>query len=393
MTRTRVNVIGVLVVMAVGVAAEQQPSQVQLGILRVPACQPATDPEYGRVAAKAIPIGGGPGYMAARKRNYFNALRGPQGQVLRVASSVGSSPLPGDPERAIIDSHSVTYDGESGPVTTTLFMDAYHYAAPKAPAGFTCSAPLAAALPIPPADPFKVTPALVSLAIEQGTGSDVTPIRLDTATPRGYFFDRFVLIALQARAAADAGMPLDPAKPSKELEALGSAVLAYPLTCGDRTIPATNVELSTAQGAVARNPAGEPLRGEALGKAFPGVMAPPGSIGLHFRGAQPTEGKISYAEGCDGSPAEARLSFRAEPPRLIEMVPGVLPPGTLEPEPVVYVQVILDQEGRVARPQYLGGPRSLYPAALEALAKWRTQPIRVNGAPVVSPNVAQVPFK
>lgn len=79
--------------------------------------------------------------------------------------------------------------------------------------------------------------------------------------------------------------------------------------------------------------------------------------------------------------------------RLIEMVPGVLPPGAVEPEPVVYVQVILDQQGRVARPQYLGGPRSLYPAALEALAKWRTQPIRVNGAPVVTPNVAQVPFK
>jgi hypothetical protein len=74
------------------------------------------------------------------------------------------------------------------------------------------------------------------------------------------------------------------------------------------------------------------------------------------------------------------------------MVPGVLPPGTSEAEPVVYVQVIVDQEGRIARPQYLGGPRSLYPAALDTLAKWRAQPIRVNGAPVVTPNVLQVPF-
>ena len=328
MTRSRSNVVGVLLVMTAGVAAQPPASQVQLGILRVPACQPASDPEYGRVETKAIPIGGGPGFMAARKRNYFNALRGPQGQVLRVANSVGSRVLPGDPERAIIDSHVVTYDGESGPVTITLFMDAYHYAAPKVPAGFTCGAPLAGALPIPPADPFKVTPALVSLAIEQGSKTDVTPIRLDTSIARGFFFDRYALIALQARAAAGAGTPLDPAKPSKELEALGSAVLAYPLSCGDRTIPPTNVELvATQQAPIARNPAGEPLRGEALTKAFPGVPAPPGSIGLYFRGAQPAQGKITYAEGCDGSPAEAMLSFRAEPPRLIEMVPGVLPPA------------------------------------------------------------------
>jgi hypothetical protein len=393
MTRNGVNVVGVLLVMTGGLAAQQPASQVQLGVLRVPACQPASDPEYGRVATKAIAIGGGPAYMAARQRNYLNALRGPQGQVLRTGGGVGSSPLPGDPERAIIDTYNVTYDGDSGPVTTTLYMDAYHYNAPKAPAGFTCGAPLASAVSIPPADPFTVTPALVSLAIEQGAKVDVTPIRLDPTVPRGYFFDRYALIALHARAAADAGTPLDPTQPSKELEALGSGVLGYPLSCGDRTISATNVELVAGQGRIARNPAGEPLRGEALAKAFPGVPAPSGSIGLFFRAAQPTQGTITYEEGCNGSPAEVMVSFRAEPPRLIEMVPGVLPPGAAEAEPVVYVQVILDQEGRIARPLYVGGPRSLYPAALDVLTKWRTQPIRVNGTPVVTPNVLQVPFR
>jgi hypothetical protein len=393
MTRSRSNVVGLFLIMTAGVAAQQPASQVQLGILRVPACQPATDPEYGRVAAKAIAVGGGPAYIAARQRRYLDALRGPQGQVLRVGNAVGSLGLAGDPEKAIIDSYVVTYDGDSGPVTTTLYLDAYHYAAPKAPAGFTCGSPLAAAVSIPPADPFEVSPALVSLAIEQGTTADVTPIRLDTSTSRGYFFDRYSLIALRARAAAGAGTPLDPAKPSKEFEALGSAVLAYPLNCGDRTILPANVELVTGQQApIARNPAGEPLRGEALAKAFPGVPAPSGSIGLYFRGAQPAEGKITYVEGCDGSPAEVMLSFRTEPPRLLAMVPGVLPPGSVEAEPVVYVQVLLDQEGRVARPKYLGGPRSLYPAAVDALTKWRTQPTRINGVPVVTPNVLQVPF-
>jgi hypothetical protein len=379
--------------MTIGVAAQQPATQVPLGVLRVPACPPASDPEYGRVAAKAIAIGGGPAYMVGRQRSYLNALRGPQGQVLKIGNGVGSGRLAGDPEGAIIDSYVVTYDGESGPITTTLYMDAYHYAAPKAPAGFTCGAPLATAAPIPPADPFKVTPALVSLAIEQGTKTDVTPISLDPSTQRGYFFDRYVLIALQARAAAGAGTPIDPATPAKQFEALGSGVLAYPLICGDRTIPPTDVELRTAQQVVIpRNPAGEPLRGEALAKAFPGLPAPSGSIGLYFRTAQPAQGRVTYAEGCDGAPAESALTFRVEPPRLIEMVPGVLPPGTSEAEPVVYVQVIVDQEGKVARPQYLGGPRSLYPAALEVLTKWRAQPIRVNGAPVVTPNVLQVPF-
>jgi hypothetical protein len=73
-------------------------------VIRVPPCQPASDPEYGLVQKKPIPIGGGPMYMAGRQRNYLNALRGPQGQVLRIGNTVGSAPVPGDPERAIVDS-------------------------------------------------------------------------------------------------------------------------------------------------------------------------------------------------------------------------------------------------------------------------------------------------
>jgi hypothetical protein len=60
---SRAIAVGVLLVTTAGVSAQQPPAQVQLGVLRVPACQQATDPEYGRVAMKAIAIGGGPGYM------------------------------------------------------------------------------------------------------------------------------------------------------------------------------------------------------------------------------------------------------------------------------------------------------------------------------------------
>ena len=133
-----------------------------------------------------------------------------------------------------------------------------------------------------------------------------------------------------------------------------------------------------------------------LAKTFPDVAAPAGSIGIRFRNGQPTEATITYAEGCNGSPAQTTLPFRLEQARLLELVPGVIPngvAGVADAEPVVYIQVLIDPEGHIARPQYLGGPRSLYPAAVDALAKWRVQPIRVNGSGVVTPNVVQVPFR
>jgi hypothetical protein len=386
---------GPLLVMSGSLAAQQPEPSVVLGAIRVPACQTAGDPEYGLVANKAVAIGGGPVFMAARQRRYLAALRGPQGQTVTIGSR-GSVPLPGDPEHAVIDGYHVTYEVDGQLVEKTIFMDAYHYDAPKAPAGFTCATPLASAAGIPPADPVKATAAAVALAIEHGSKADIAPIKLDPTSPRGYLFDRYDLIALEARAAANAGTPYDPARPPKEFDAIGSAVIAYPVSCGDRTIPATNVELKAAQGPIGRDASGGVLQGEELAKTFPDVATPAGSIGIRFRNGQPTEAMITYAEGCNGSPAETTLPFRVEQARLLELVPGVIPngvAGVADAEPVVYIQVLIDPEGHIARPQYLGGPRSLYPAAVDALAKWRVQPIRVNGSGVVTPNVVQVPFR
>jgi hypothetical protein len=395
MSRGLLFLFGALLVIRPSLAAQQAEPSVALGAIRVPACQMAGDPEYGLVANKAVAIGGGPVFMAARQRRYLAALRGPQGQTVTIGSR-GSVPLPGDPEHAIIDGYHVSYEVDGQPVEKTIFMDAYHYDAPKAPAGFTCATPLASAAGIPPADPVKATAAVVALAIEQASKADVAPIKLDPTSPRGYFLDRYALIELEARAAVNAGTPYDPVRPPKEFEAIGSAVIAYPVSCGDRTIPVTNVELKAAQGPIARDASGGVLQGEELAKTFPGVATPAGSIGIRFRNGQPTEATITYAEGCIGSPAETTLPFRLEQARLLELVPGVIPngvAGVADAEPVVYIQVLIDPEGHIARPQYLGGPRSLYPAAVDALAKWRVQPIRVNGSGVVTPNVVQVPFR
>jgi hypothetical protein len=54
---------------------------------------------------------------------------------------------------------------------------------------------------------------------------------------------------------------------------------------------------------------------------------------------------------------------------------------------------VLDTEGRFSRPLYLGGPRALMPAALEAVSQWRARPVRVKGVPIVNPMVVQVPLR
>ena len=58
-----------------------------------------------------------------------------------------------------------------------------------------------------------------------------------------------MLIAARARAAADAGTPLEASKPPRDLPPFGWTVVAYPMRCGDRQIAPQNVVLSTPQGA------------------------------------------------------------------------------------------------------------------------------------------------
>ena len=60
---------------------------------------------------------------------------------------------------------------------------------------------------------------------------------------------------------------------------------------------------------------------------------------------------------------------------------------------MIYVQTFLNDEGRFSRSEYLGGPRSLLPVALEALANWSARPVRVNGVPIVNPMILQIPLK
>ena len=136
----------------------------QPAIPQPPSCVTANDPDYGFVKEKAIQIGGGAAFVAARERRYLDALRGPQGQTLRVLSRATTAVDPKAPDPTILDLYQVTYEGLDQPVG--LYLDAYHFSAPRAPRGFTCGAALAAALGPPPIDPFKASTAMVALAVE-----------------------------------------------------------------------------------------------------------------------------------------------------------------------------------------------------------------------------------
>jgi hypothetical protein len=58
----------------------------------------------------------------------------------------------------------------------------------------------------------------------------------------------------------------------------------------------------------------------------------------------------------------------------------------------VFLQVVVDTEGRFEQPVVLGGPESLRAAAIETVKNWTVTPARVNGSPVFSFSTLRVTF-
>ncbi len=381
-----------LVVVLPGVLlAQQQTAPVVFGGLRVPPCVVATDPDYGHVAAKPIQLGGGPSTAAARMSRFIGALRGPQGEILQLAPTRGSgfAAVGYWDEPTILDYYTVQFAGQSMP----LVVDTYHYSLPQAPSGLTCSGPLVTALGMPPLDPMKNTSSIIALAIERGSAKEVPPVPLDIGTARGFLFDQFTILARRARAAAQAGTPLDPPSGPRQpadFEGAGWLVLAQPVACGARIIPPQGIELQLNQMPIPRN--GDFIRGDAVALRFHGFPVPADSIAAVFRQSTISHVKITYAESCEGASPDVLLPIAVEPPRIMAR-PGVLPAGNTEPDTTVYLQVLLDEDGRFARPLHIGGPKSLVPAAIETINGWITSPLRLNRTAIINPVILQVVFR
>ena len=99
-------------------------------------CPIADDATYGLTAGNAIKVGGGPFEGVARQRQVIAALRGPNGEGLRIAR-LGTTM---GPDRTLVDAYEVRAAHLTDRVL--LYLDSYHQDPLKAPKGFVCAAPL-----------------------------------------------------------------------------------------------------------------------------------------------------------------------------------------------------------------------------------------------------------
>jgi len=356
----------------------------------VPHCAVSTDPKYGVSPSSPVQVGGGAMYGPARERRYLDALRGPDGQLVRYKRTGSTKAADG---ATILDAYEVTHEGLAKPIA--LYVDEYHYSELRAPAGFICGQPIGLDVPTP--DPFQTSVALISVAVEQGSVRDFPPIPLDQdgATTHGVVFDQFRMIARAARAAAAAGTRLDPKALPAEIARPRTVVLAYPLSCNARTVAPAAVEILGAQGADGRRD-GDYIRDAAIGTLLPGVQAPVSSLAAIFILAtlRPTDTvRITYSDpSCTGGTPELSLPVKFTDPRTLETPTPPLPAGLAPSDTPVRLQALVDLDGMLQRPAYVGGPTHLTPAAIEAIQRWRSEPPRINGAPIARAVLVQVKF-
>ena len=352
-----------------------------------PLCEVSTDPQYGFSKERPIQVGGSPVYGAARQRRYLDALRGPEGQPVqytRVGSAMGTGDM-------LLDQYEVTYAGLEKPVL--LFLDWYHFTDTPAPRGFICGQ--AIGLGTPPPDPFMAREQIAALALEQGAVRRFDPIPMTPGAPSsGWLFDPFRLLALAARGAAAVKAPMDPDRLPPELLRPRTAGLALPQPCGDRPVLPDAVVLVNAKGGVAPIAATVSQAGD-LARLLPGLEVPAGSTAAVWtmEGFGPGMSvKITYREPCAGGAAEVTLPIETTPARLLESPMPRRPAGDMSSTSWVVVQALIDHDGAFRRAVALGGPPALTKAALDAVATWKVEPPRVNGAPIVAPVVLRVGF-
>ena len=209
-------------------------------------------------------------------------------------------------------------------------------------------------------------------------------------------FDHFRMIARAARAAAAAGTKLDPQKVPADVARARTVVLAYPLSCDGRTAAPAAIEIVGAQGAPPRRE-GDYARDGAIGALLPGVQAPVSSLAAAFTLPTLRPGdavRITYADpACTGGSSELSLAVKYSDVRSLDMPAPPLPPGAAPGDASVWLQTLTDLDGMLQHPTYIGGPAHLAQAAMEAVQRWRSEPARINGAPVVRPVMVPVKFK
>jgi hypothetical protein len=381
-----------VVIVAAALSRQQAPAPPQAVDHRTPAyCPVSDDPTYGVTRENPVQVGGGAMFGQARERRFLEALRGPGGQPVRY-KRVGSTAISNT--SPILDGYEVTYEGLEKPAV--VYIDEYHFGELRAPRGFVCGQPIA--LGPPPADPFQTSEAIISVAAEQGANRDFAPIPLghDGSTTHGIAFDHFRMVARAARAASAAGSRLDPRTIPADVSRTRTVILAFPLTCDGRTAAPAAIDIVDPQANAARRE-GDYARNAAISALLPGVQAPASSLAAIFTLATLRASdtvRITYADAaCTGGATEVSLPVKYSPPRTLDTPAPALPAGAAPADAPVRLQALVDLDGSLQRATYMGGPGHLVRAAIDAVSRWRSEPPRVNGAPVARGVILQVTFR
>lgn len=346
-------------------------------------CPVSDDPTYGVTAANPIKVGGDMLYVAARSIRYLQALRGPAGEGLhfwRLGSFEG-------PDDTMLDVYQVEHDG----TVHHLYVDGYRSAELRAPRGLVC-APLQ--MGPPPPNPLETRRQRMTLA---ATLPPAGPISLDAdgSAKHGVMFDHMRLIARAFASAAAAGHPLDATNVPSEINKPRLVVVAYPVMCDGRgLVPPQSVKVTDAPGN-SPNVVRE-ARGNQIRDLVPGVDVPESALAIMYDAdlAIPGRVTIGYGTSCDSAPPFVTLPVSAEAGRITRRVAGHAPAGITLPQggAQVRVQVYFDFDGLPHFPAYTGGPGALADAAVAAVAEFRAEPPRVNGAPILQLSTIAVAF-
>jgi hypothetical protein len=251
-----------------------------------------------------------------------------------------------------------------------------------------CGAPIG--LSRPPADPFEIADKTTQLAAEWGSGQLMHPVPLSVQEPERYgvAWDQFRQAARASFAATQAGTPLDPQNLPAGFGRQSLLLVAYPLTCDGRIVHPREVDVVDANGGEARK--AETLRDKDLADALPGVTVPAHALGQRMRIAMPRRTdvvRIRYDDRvCDGEAREVTLPVEIVPARPVRGRSILLPAGSTPPPDTnpIRLQVVADPAGTPRIMDYAGGPEELLDEALSAMAEWTLDPLKWNGAPMVT---------
>jgi hypothetical protein len=172
-------------------------------------------------------------------------------------------------------------------------------------------------------------------------------------------------------------------------------IIAYPRRCGDKEpVAPAAIEIVAAQGPPPRRE-GELATGDALARLLPAMQLPAGAMAAAFllERPRPTDSiKIAYPDGGCGTATEAVLPVKYTNAKPLKMPQPTLPAGQTATDRPVRLQALIDLDGAMQQVVYQGGPVPLADAAIAAARGWTAEPMRLNGAPIVSAVTLQVKF-